>query len=232
MSEVIVAFSGGKDSTAMALLLYAQGQQFRLLHTPTGNELPDVRTHILDVARRTGAELIDLEAPTLGQLIEEWGALPNWRQRWCTRVIKIEPCLEWLRSHPTVRLAVGLRADEPGRAGLYGAECEVMYPLREWGLGEREVLDVCEVYGVRVPARTDCAVCYYQTLHEWWLLWRYHPEEYAQGEQWEEATGHTFRSPSRDSRPAALRDLRDEFERGYAPKPRRGRQRMCRVCSL
>lgn len=40
----VVAFSGGKDSTALALRLHELGEAFSLLFTPTGNELPDVAT--------------------------------------------------------------------------------------------------------------------------------------------------------------------------------------------
>lgn len=40
----------------------------------------------------------------------------------------------------------------------------------------------------------------------------YTPEIYAEAEAQEEKTGHTFRSPSRDRYPTALKDLRHYFE--------------------
>lgn len=109
-TRLVVAFSGGKDSTAMALRLHELGKPFRMIHTATGNELPEVREHVIRVAEETGADLIDLDAPTLEQLITEQQCLPSWRMRWCTRMIKIEPCAEWLRLNQNVRLAVGLRS--------------------------------------------------------------------------------------------------------------------------
>jgi len=231
LPELIVAFSGGKDSTAMALHLAELGEPFRMLHTATGNELPDVRVHIDRVVRECGCELIDLKAPTLGELIHKQRMIPNWWARWCTRMIKIEPCVKWIASHPRIRLAVGLRADEEGRAGgTY--KCEVVYPLRDWGWDIDDVTEYCAEAGYSPPRRTDCAVCFYQTLHEWHVLWSEYPDEYAQGEAWEKLCGHTFRSPQRDSHPAALRELRLEFEAGYAPKARKKRGRMCRICSM
>ncbi len=230
MSELIVAFSGGKDSTAMALQLADMGKSFRLLHTATGNELPDVRAHIDRIAALTGASLIDLDAPTLDELIHHHQCIPNFRMRFCTPEIKIEPCAEWLNKHPDTILAVGLRADEEGRAGGRYGGATVSYPLREWNWGEAEVLECCRLHRVAVPERTDCAVCFYQTLFEWYTLWKDYPEMYLQGEEWEAEFGHTFRSPQRDTHPAALADLRKEFESGYVPTQRK-RKVMCRVCA-
>ena len=231
MSDLVVAFSGGKDSTALVLRLSELGESFRLLHTATGNELPGVRSHVLRVAAKVGADLIDVKAPTLEELIEEQQCLPNWRMRWCTRMIKIEPCAKWLRQNPEVQLAVGLRADEEGRVGGTYAGNDITYPLREWGWTLPQVEMYVKKSGLCPPLRTDCAVCFYQTLDEWRRLWLNHPKLYAQGEKWEAVTEHTFRSPRRDTWPAGLKDLRLEFEKGRKPRINK-RKNMCRVCAM
>ena len=77
--------------------------------------------------------------------------------------------------------------------------------------------------GVSIPARTDCARCYHQTLGEWWRLWKLHPDIYTDAEHEEEWVSekrgktYTFRNPSRDTWPAALSDLRARFESGDIP---------------
>jgi 3'-phosphoadenosine 5'-phosphosulfate sulfotransferase (PAPS reductase)/FAD synthetase len=229
--KLVAAFSGGKDSTAMVLRLHESGESFRLLYTATGNELPEVRDHIQRIASLTGAEFVDLHSPTLEELIDEQQCLPNWRMRWCTRMIKIEPCKEWLESHPEEVLAVGLRADEEGRAGGTYEGAEIIYPMREWNWGLGEVVSYLERREIAVPKRTDCAVCFFQTLEEWRELWLNHPEEYARGEAWEAQIGHTFRSNGRDTWPAGLAELRQEFERGRMPK-KATRKVRCRVCDM
>jgi len=55
---------------------------------------------------------------------------------------------------------------------------------------------------------------------------------YMDAEAEEIERGHTYRSPGRDSQPAALAELRVKFENGYVPKDTRERGIMCRVCSL
>lgn len=229
----VVAYSGGKDSTALALRLHEMGEPFALLHTPTGNELPGVADHIRRIAAVTGTELIFPEAPTLANLIAKYNALPNHRQRWCTREIKIEPCIRWFKAHPDATLLVGLRADEPERRGLYGDLVTVRYPLREWGWS---LADVRASVGGCVPERTDCAVCPFQGVGDWFRLWERWPEEWARGEAWETQTGHTFRSPGRDTWPQSMAGMREHFERGRRPRGWApslfAEERRCRVCSL
>lgn len=231
----VVAFSGGKDSTATALIAAQEREPFVLLFTPTGDELPEVLTHIEHVSKLVGAPVIMPPGPKLLPLIERFGSLPNWRQRWCTRMIKIVPCIAYLTAHPGSTLLVGLRADEEHREGLYGEHATYRYPLRERGMGLKDVLSMVEGAGLCIPKRTDCALCYGQRLTEWFALWRDHPERFAQGEQLEAQTGHTFRSPGRDTWPASLQELRARFEQGDRP---RGQDKYdselesCRVCRL
>lgn len=215
---LIAAFSGGKDSTAMVLHMADSGEQFECLYTPTGNELPGVIDHIHRVTEAIGMPLVELDARPLDFWIDHYGAIPNWRQRWCTRLIKIEPCIRYLKTLEDPILCVGLRADEPERQGLYGDFATYRYPLREAGFNLRGVVSYTKRRGMSPPARTDCAVCYGQRLYEWHNLLRDFPEEYAKGEAWEKMTGHTFRSPARDTWPASLVELRQRFEKGYSPR--------------
>ncbi len=217
----IVGVSGGKDSTALALSLRERHPEvpFRFVITPTGDELPDMIEHWANVGRMLGQPLQALPNRTLRQWIDEYGALPNHRQRWCTRLIKIKPTVDYLRSlrkesgtKPV--LYVGLRADEETREGLYDDDVVTRFPLREWGWGLHEVNGYLREKGVKIPERTDCARCYAQRLIDWKRLWERYPEIYANAEADEARIGHTFRSPQRDTWPARLADLRAEFEGG------------------
>ncbi len=239
----ILAFSGGKDSTALALRLAEQGEDFVLFFTPTFRELPECIDHIVSVKEMTGKELVVRTAgKTLDQLIQDKKTLPNQNMRWCTRTMKIEPCKAYLLENPGSVLLVGLRADEEHREGMWGEFATYRYPLREWGWGIKEVYAYLNARGVNVPDRTDCDYCYDQRLSEWWLLWKNRPERYAHAAALEKLTGHTFRSPSRDTWPAGLIELAGQFANGRTPKgiiplplfgtydePAKDR---CRVCSM
>jgi hypothetical protein len=242
----VVALSGGKDSTAMALaLVEREPQEYVYVCTPTGDELPEMTAHWSRLEELLGQQIIKLDSGwTLDSLITHFGALPNWRQRWCTRMLKIEPYKKWLweqaQNGPVVSY-VGLRADEEEREGmdyaadlgLFGQQVTTRFPMREWGWGIAEVLACLDERGVCIPDRTDCAKCYAQKIIQWRNLWQFYPARYAGGEGQEAATGHTFRSPGRDTWPASLAELRREFESGRKLRERRDeRGKVCRVCSM
>ena len=234
----IEALSGGKDSTAMALrLAEIEPREYIYAITPTGDELPEMFAHW-----RHLEELLDMKLTVLSKgrslkgEIKRQGALPSWRMRFCTRRLKIEPFNEYiLRAWPCI-VYVRMRADEvDDREGnrVHGG-IEQRYPLVEWGWGKADVLDYLAFRGVTIPERTDCARCFFQTIAEWKQLYEQHPSIYADAVADEEASGHTFRSPGRDTWPASLKELAAEFDRGRVPRKRasmEGRAAMCSVCA-
>lgn len=234
----IVALSGGKDSTAMALLLEEAepNTDFEFVYTPTGNELPEMEEHFHRLQSILGGRMVSLSSGvTFGSLIDRWNALPNWRMRWCTRILKIEPFKEYLKSRLPATVYVGIRADEAEeREGvLYGDGVTRRFPLVEYGLDLGEVKSYLAHRGVAIPVRTDCAVCFFQRLGEWHRLWYAHPKEYTQGILWEHQTSATFRAESKDKHAASMMGLAQEFTEGFRPRPHRmsDREAMCGVCS-
>lgn len=242
----VVALSGGKDSTALAVLLNErEPRRYVYVCTPTGDELPEMFAHWLALGDLLGSRVLPVVAGTLKGMIDEEKCLPNFRMRWCTRRLKIEPFRKWLREQsnlgPVVSY-VGLRADEEGRAGGAYSDIEgvrMRFPLREWGMTEGAVLAALEQRQIAVPERTDCARCYHQRIGEWWRLWHDHPDLFADAIADEQRIGATFRTPGRDSWSTALIDLAAEFASGRVPTvgddPRQRdlfRHGACRTCSL
>ncbi len=237
----IVGLSGGKDSTAMALrLAEIEPRDYTYICTPTGNEPAEMIAQWARLEYLLGKPLVRLKAGTLESLIDEQHALPSHRMRWCTRRLKIEPTLAYIRANQPATLYVGLRADEETREGIYSDDVVSDFPLRRWGWGEPDVLDYLYQQGVTIPYRTDCEWCYDQRLSDWRKLWRDNPDSWARACEKEAATGHTFRSPARDTQPAPLVLLGAKFAAGFIPRGDSDQlalfdapeQRKCRVCSL
>jgi len=242
----VVGLSGGDDSTCMSVLLKErEPRPYTYVCTPTGNELPEMFAHWLALGDLLGSKILPIMAGTLEGVIRQEKMIPNFRARFCTRILKIEPYRAWLFNQaaqgPVVSY-VGLRADEPGRAG--GAYDDIdgvtmRFPLREWGMDDPAVLRELAERGIAIPYRTDCALCYHQRMGEWYLLWIHHRDFYNAGIAIEDEWGATFRTPGRDSWPTSLREMAAEFERGRVPTislTRMKRERMgiggCRVCAL
>jgi hypothetical protein len=196
--------------------------------------------HWLRVGELLGSPIQPVTAGvSLDGLIRRQNALPNWRQRWCTRILKIEPFAAYLATQAPAICYVGLRADEPLReGGDYRAVPHVYqrYPMREWGWNLSDVHSYLEHRGVIIPKRTDCRKCFFQRLIEWYELWRDDKDGWYEACGHEHVTGYTFRSPERDTWPAALIELGWLFEQGKIPPDTRKRDKVaalqCRVCRL
>ena len=234
----IVALSGGKDSVTMALALQEKEPEndYEYVCTPTGNELRPMIEHWKRLEVLLGKPIRNLAVKGLKDLIQIQHALPNWRMRWCTRMIKIKPFEEFVRQAAPCVVYVGIRADESGdREGVDYDRIDGVtrrFPMDEWGWTIQDVLNFLDCHSIVIPERTYCAWCFFQTLYEWYLLWRDYPEDWVEGEWCEEFVGHTFRSAGRDTWPASMRNLRGRFEAGDVPKDRRTkRDAMCSVCA-
>lgn len=240
------ALSGGHDSSClMAELKEREPRPYNYVCTPTGDELPEMFEFWKWLGEYLGRPLIPIMAGTLKSVIAAESALPNFRLRFCTRILKIEPYRKFLIEQAAIGPVVsyvGLRADEPGRAG--GAYDDIdgvamRFPLREWGYGETEVQASLSARGIRCPNRTDCARCYHQRIGEWWELWWHHRDIFVDAVTDELTYGATYRTPGRDSWPTALIELAAVFEAGLIPdksldRMLRERQMIgsCRVCRL
>lgn len=240
----VVALSGGKDSTALALRLRELNPDvdYTFVCTPTGDELPEMFAHWKLLGDLLGKRI----TPVMGRVglkgvIREQKMLPNFRARFCTRILKIEPYRIWLAENTPCVSYVGLRADEEGRAGGAYSDIEgveMRFPLREWGWNEADVWKYLDERNIKIPYRTDCARCYHQRIGEWWSLWKDHPGLFADAIKDEQDMGATYRTPGRDTWSTALVDLRAEFEGGRIPKSVKDTGSglrdvgACRVCTL
>ena len=138
----IVALSGGKDSVCLALALKErEPQDYEYICTPTGDELPEMIEHWVKLEKLLGQPIkrvTDKNRTIMGMALEQ-KCLPNYRMRWCTRMLKIVPYQEYLLNSAPAVSYIGIRADEVDqREGVDHSSIEGItnrYPLvddRDW----------------------------------------------------------------------------------------------------
>lgn len=168
-----IAFSGGVDSTALALLHPEAIPVF----TDTGWEFDAIYHHLDRFEQVTGRAVIRVKSGegSLPDYIERQRFMPSHGARFCTRIFKIEAYNRWLADKLPATLLIGLRADEPAeeRVGNLSdiAGLTIRYPLREQGVNRITCVRIClendllprrEAY----MARGGCKGCFYKRKSE------------------------------------------------------------------
>ena len=200
-----VSLSGGKDSTAMLLLMIERDMPINMvLSADTGMEFPEMYEHlaILDehLFRERGIHITTLRHPKgfeylmfdepkqkprslenrakLG--IPPYGnGWPGIRVRWCTGQLKthlITKEVNRLKGELGAIHYVGIAADEAWRCK------NERYPLVEWGITEAQALQACYDRGFdfgglyEIYHRASCWCCPFQRIDELRKLRKHHPE--------------------------------------------------------
>ena len=197
----IVSFSGGKDSTALLLMMLERGMKVDyILFCDTGMEYPQMYEHIDKVeayiSEKYGKHITVLKAEHsfewgLTQIVRKkgkragthgyrWSSMKN---RWCTTMLKREPVERFMREHgfnrSNTKLYIGIAADEPKRVH------DDIYPLFEWGITEEQALQYCYRHGFdwgglyKERSRLSCWICPMTKRKEFKLLYRDFPELWA-----------------------------------------------------
>ncbi len=120
----VVAYSGGKDSTALLLWMQEQGIEHRTVFCDTGWEHPLTYSYIDEINRTLlGGKLIVLKSAKddgMIRLVERKGRVPSAKARFCTEELKVKPMIAWVKAQDDeVTLYQGVRTEEsPSRAKL------------------------------------------------------------------------------------------------------------------
>ncbi len=205
----IVAVSGGKDSTALALYLKPTIEA-EYVFCDTGRELPEVYEFLERLECLLGQAIVKLDgspiketkrpttkgAPAFDQWLEAFDMyLPSPQNRWCTKHLKIRPFERYIgKDEATVYIAI--RADED-RVGNYGDRPNITYkyPLIEDGIDLRGVRKILKDAGVELPGFYSyrsvggCWCCPFQRRSDWHGLKRKHPQLFQRAKAEEEKSG-------------------------------------------
>lgn len=215
----IVAFSGGKDSSALAIYLHdperwrralgkrglpprAPLEEAEYVFCDTGTELQETYDYLDELEAFLGRPIQRLrasappgETPFDHYLKLYRGFLPSPQMRWCTRKLKLEPFEAYVGDEPVVSY-VGIRADEE-REGYLSTKPNItsVFPFREDGLIKEDVYRILEDSGVGRPdyyrwrSRSGCYFCFFQRKSEWVGLMENHPELFEKAKTYEKTEG-------------------------------------------
>ena len=175
----IISLSGGKDSTAMLLMMLEKKIKVdHIVFFDTGWEFPEMIKHINKLEKYIGRKIIRLKSKrSFKELFDKWG-FASLQNRWCTAekrgaINKVcnqyKPFTQW----------IGFSSDESKRIKKTIGYC---YPLVDWKITEEDALKYCYEKGFvwgglyELYKRVSCWNCPLQSLRDLKILWEFFPE--------------------------------------------------------
>lgn len=199
----IVSFSGGKDSTAMLLMMIEKGMTVdEIICCDTGVEYPTMYDHWKKVEEYIDRPITILKEPhgflywllnheyysryrETGEITFKKGrSWPRPRARWCTKTLKTSLTDSYLRKKyggkDNYVQYIGIAYDEPKRHK--NIPQNVIHPLYEWQITEKDALQYCYDRGFRwgglyeIFSRVSCWLCPLQRISELRKLRKHFPD--------------------------------------------------------
>ncbi len=214
----ILGLSGGKDSSALAVYLRDRVPDMEYVFTDTLKELPETYEYLAKLEAYLGKPIVRLNAE---RGFDHWlkvynGYLPNARQRWCTRMLKIRPFEQYIGEDDVVSY-VGIRADED-RDGYVSTKPNIrpVFPFKEDGITREDVFRILEEAGLGLPkyyewrSRSGCYFCFFQRKAEWAGLLERHPDLFEKAMEYEQ--------PLAEGLPAFTWDSNESLEQLSSPE--------------
>ena len=203
----IVSFSGGKDSTAMLLMMIERGMQIdEIVFCDTGMEFPEMYRHIEAVELYIKRPITILKAKKsfeyyLGTHIKRNGnvgyGFPDFRNRWCTTLLKQNIMRSYCRGYIEYH---GIAFDEKKRAEKNKTNRNIKYPLIDLEITEKQALDFCYKEGFKWGGlyekfrRVSCWCCPLSRLGELKTLYFEFPELWKELKRLDKLSYRRFRS--------------------------------------
>ena len=179
----IVSLSGGKDSTAMLLMMLEKGEEIdEIRFFDTGWEYPAMMRHLEKLERYINRDIkrlypqehsfldLMLKVPVFKrgskreEFVQTGRGWPHYKRRWCT-ALKLNTLY---RKTKDCTFCVGIASDEAHRINKDNARKRsgvLRYPLVEWGMTERDCLNFCRSRGFdwdglyNIFDRVSCFCC-------------------------------------------------------------------------
>ncbi len=179
-----LSFGGGVNSVALYLYLIEQDLEFEAVFADHGTDYPETYEYFESFSKKYPITVLKPKEGTLYDYCWDHRMVPAMYPRWCTRQFKLsvifkyyeKPCWQY----------VGIDAGEAKRAKIQVEKgVESRWPLIEAGIDRQGCIDLIKRHGLKVPPKSKCYICPFQSISEWKELRMDHPDLFCKAKQLE-----------------------------------------------
>ena len=211
----IVSFSGGKDSTAMLLMMLEKDIKIdEIIFCDTGKEFEGIYNNISKIEKYIGRKITRLQPERsfdywMFDHVKTKGARkgtkgygwPVGGARWCTKALKQQTIVRYLKKYKSVGVIEyhGIAVDEQNRLNKNNDKL-IKYPLVDWNVTETDALQYCYSKGFTFDGlyklfnRVSCWCCPMSSLAELKNLYLYFPELWEELKEMDNRSYNSFRN--------------------------------------
>ena len=232
----ILALSGGKDSSALAVFMLGKFSDMEYVFCDTEKELDETYEYLVRLESFLGRKITYLKYSDgygFDQILQiKNGFLPSPESRWCTEYLKLKPYEKYIGGDSVISY-VGIRADEPHRTGYISTKPNIttVLPFVENNVRHDNVIRILEEAGLGLPkyykwrSRSGCYFCFFQQKREWIGLLENHPDLFLKAMDYEKTDfdlGGTRFTWSQDEslaellKPERIAQIKEEYEKRQA----------------
>lgn len=198
MKEItnIINLSGGKDSTAMLLMMLEKRIKVgQIVFYDTGWDFPEMIRHLDKLEKYIGRKIVRLKNRRKFKEYFKKRGFPTFRIRWCTG-LKRDAIAVFCTPHKPYIQYIGFGYDERKRIKRTIGFC---YPLVDWKVTQKDALKYCKLRGFDWDGlydkyeRISCWNCPLQTLKDLKMLWKYFPKYWQELIKMQKQSKYLFR---------------------------------------
>lgn len=188
LKQFVISFSGGKDSTAMLLLMLEKNEPIHsVMWFDTERDFPEILRHIEKIKTISIIRFVRIRHWIGFDFLEARYKKPHPSGGWCAAA-KRDCCNKYMRlikkDNPEIIECIGFNANEKKRADKIFKSWPVRFPLIEAGMSGADALQFCYkhnydfggIYDWMPSGRVSCYDCPKQSKADLAAIKKHYPE--------------------------------------------------------
>ena len=181
--KVYQSNGGGVNSTALLIVLKKKDVDFESVFVDLGAEDPRTYENI-DSLKKEGHKITILKPSVKGgdkvfdniyDYYFHQKLVPFIKYRSCTDKFKVQTLNRYYER--PCKIFIGIDYGEKHRRKEAKIKThEFNYPLVDWGINRRKCVEIIKKEGLKVPPKSGCFICPFQSKESWWAMARDNPD--------------------------------------------------------